>query len=132
MNRIREVLSLWVDEAQRAELRPVIHLPAAARASVRRALSARERAERAEVDASVVLRDSIRELTQRERLSTRDVAALLELSPSRVDQLKAERGGGRVVASDDDAGRKVAVSPARKTANKETASSPRRSAAKKP
>ncbi len=91
MNRIREALSLWVVDAQQAELSPVVHLPASARASVRRAMSARERAERAEEDAAGVVRDSIRELTQRENLSTRDVAALLELSSSRVDQLKDGR-----------------------------------------
>ena len=91
MNRIREALSMWVPEAERAELIPAIHLPAAARATVRRAAAARERAERAEHAATEVLRDSIRELSELGRLSTRDIAALLELSPSRVDQLKPDR-----------------------------------------
>lgn len=117
MNRIREALSLWVRDADRAELRPVVHLPAEARAVVRRALSARERAGRAEEEASGVLRDSIQELTRHENLSTRDVAALLELSPSRVDQLKPDWTGGRVVV--------------RKTAAKKAASTRRRTAAPK-
>lgn len=91
MNRIREALSLWVAGAERANLLHNAHLPAAARAMVRRAASARERAERAEEEASAVLRDSIRELTERESLSTRDIATLLDLSPSRVDQLKPGR-----------------------------------------
>ena len=110
MNRIREALSLWVDDARRAELRPVIHLPATARASVRRAIRVRERVERAEEEAAGVLRDSIRELTQRENLSTRDVAVLLELSSSRVDQLKDGRGKG-----DTGTERRVASSAARKS-----------------
>jgi predicted RNase H-like HicB family nuclease len=92
MNRIREALPLWVEDAGRADLDSVIHLPAAARASVRRALGARERVERAEEEAGAVLRDAVRELTQREHLSTRDVAALLQLSSSRVDQLRHGRG----------------------------------------
>ncbi|MCI0634881.1 MAG: type II toxin-antitoxin system HicB family antitoxin [Actinobacteria bacterium] len=91
MDRIREALSLWVAGAERANLLPMVHLPAATRATVRRAASARGRAERAEDEASKVLRDSIRELAEREHLSTRDIAALLELSPSRVDQLKPGR-----------------------------------------
>jgi predicted RNase H-like HicB family nuclease len=91
MNRIREALSLWVDEAERANLIPSVHLSAAARVTVRRASSARERAERAEEEALDTLRDAIRELKQRESLSTRDIATLLDLSPSRVDQLKPGR-----------------------------------------
>jgi len=131
MNRMREALSLWVDDADRAELRPVIHLPAATRASVRRALSARERVERAEEEAFGVLRDTILELTQRENLSTRDVAALLELSPSRVDQLKPGRGDGRVARRGAGTGRRVAASAARKTAAKRATSTKRRTAAKR-
>ena len=93
MSRIREALSLWAAGAEHADLVPVIHLPAAARATVRRAGTARGRAERAEEEAVVALRDSIRELMQWHGLSTRDVATLLELSPSRVDQLKPGRRG---------------------------------------
>lgn len=129
MNRIREALSLWVDDAPRAELRPVIHLPAAARASVQRALNARERAGRAEEEAFGVLRTSIQELTQRENLSTRDVAALLELSPSRVDQLKPRRGP-RAAKSGVSTGRGVAASAARKTVTKRDASAKKRTTAK--
>jgi len=91
MNRIREALALWEADAERAELVPEVHLPAGARAVVRRAAGARKRADRADEEAAHVLRDSIRLLKQREHLSTRDIAALLELSPSRVDQLKTDR-----------------------------------------
>lgn len=91
MNRIREALSLWVPGAERASLVPAIHLPAAARATVRRATTARRRAGRAEEEASGALEDAIHELRERESLSTRDIAILLELSPARVDQLKHHR-----------------------------------------
>lgn len=91
MNRIREALSLWVAEVERADLVPAVHLPTSARTVVRRAATARVRAQRAEEEASGVLRESVRALTRRENLSTRDVAVLLELSPSRVDQLKHAR-----------------------------------------
>ena len=90
MNRIREALSLWVDGAEGAELVPEVRLSTTARATVRRAASARRRAERAQDESAEILRDSIREL-RRQQLSTRDIAALLELSPSRVDQLKPHR-----------------------------------------
>ena len=127
MNRIREALSLWVADAERAELRPLVHLPAAARATVQRAATARERAERAEEEASGVLRESIRELTQRENLSTRDIAALLELSPSRVDQLKPGRTGG-TVKNGGRTGRRMPAGAARKTIAKRTAVPKRRAA----
>lgn len=90
IKRIREALSLWVDEAEGAELVPEVRLSTAARATVRRAASARRRAERAQDESAEILRDSIREL-RRQQLSMRDIAALLELSPSRVDQLKPHR-----------------------------------------
>lgn len=117
MNRVREALALWVPGADDADLRPIVHLPASTRATVRRAVAARERAERAEEEASGVLRDSIRALTRDESLSTRDVAALLELSPSRVDQLKhgrTKRAARRVAHS----GRRVSTTAARKTTRK--------------
>ncbi len=90
LRRAREALSLWVPGADEAELHPVIHLPADVRAAVRRAAHARAVAARAQEEALRTLRESIRRLTLDEGLSTRDVAALLELSPSRVDQLKQE------------------------------------------
>lgn len=93
MSRIREALSLWVAGAERADLVPAVHLPAAARTTVRRATAARRRAGRAEEEASGALEHAIRELRERERLSTRDIAVLLELSPARVDQLKPHRTG---------------------------------------
>ena len=114
MNRIREALSLWVTGAEQATLVPAIHLPAAVRATVRRATAVRERAKRAEDEALVVLRDSIRELTQQNSLSTRDVAVLLKLSPARVDQLKQARA--RKVATPQRVRSKAARGTATRTA----------------
>jgi predicted RNase H-like HicB family nuclease len=88
MNRIREALGLWVDDAEGAELAPVFHLSPPTQAQVKRALMTRERADRVQQEAVIVLRKTIGELTKREDLSIRDVAMLLKLSPARVDQLK--------------------------------------------
>jgi predicted RNase H-like HicB family nuclease len=115
MNRIREALSLWVTGAEQATLVPAIHLPAAVQATVRRATAVRERAKRAEDEALVVLRDSIRELTQQNSLSTRDVAVLLKLSPARVDQLKRARAR-KVVRSPQRVRSKAARRTATRTA----------------
>ena len=90
MNRIRQALTLWVTDADEADLVPEIHLPIAVRRQVGRALEARKRAAKAGEEASLVLIDAIAELTDREAMSVRDVATLLQLSPARVGQLKLE------------------------------------------
>jgi predicted RNase H-like HicB family nuclease len=88
MNRIRQALRLWVTDSDEADLVRKIHLPIAVRRQVGRALEARKRAAEAGEEASLVLIDAIAELTDRQTMSVRDVAALLELSPARVGQLK--------------------------------------------
>jgi predicted RNase H-like HicB family nuclease len=90
MHRIREALGLWVDDADDAELIPDIHLPPALKSRVDRARSARTRAERMEEEAARATLDAIKDLTDRHAMSVRDVAALLELSPARVGQLKPQ------------------------------------------
>jgi predicted RNase H-like HicB family nuclease len=95
MNRIRQALRLWVSDADEAELAPEIHLPIAARRHVGQALGARKRAAQAGEEASLVILSAIAELTDRQALSVRDVAALLELSPARVAQLKGSAGTKR-------------------------------------
>lgn len=122
MNRIREALALWVRDADQAELRPLVHLPAAARATVNRALGARERAERAQEEAAGILGKSIADLTQGEDLSVRDVAALLQISPARVGQLKQSK-------TTSHRGGLVEPGTRRRTAGRETAL--RRSTAKR-
>ena len=119
-----------MNAAEHAELVPVVHLPASARATVRRAVSARARAERAEEEAAALLQDSIRELTRRESLSTRDVATLLELSPSRIDQLKHARkkGAPRIAVW---SGSRVPAPAAQKTSGARRAATRKRTASKR-
>jgi predicted RNase H-like HicB family nuclease len=88
MNRVREALGLWIEDANEAELVPNVHLPFEVRRRVDRALVARQRAERADQEASHATIDAIAVLSERHAMSVRDVAALLELSPARVGQLK--------------------------------------------
>jgi predicted RNase H-like HicB family nuclease len=95
VNRIREALALWVDDAEEAEFILDIHLPAASRAEVRRSIAARERADQAQQEASERLRGAVRRLSG-EDLSVRDVAEVLALSPGRVQQIASEIGVRRV------------------------------------
>jgi predicted RNase H-like HicB family nuclease len=88
MKRIREALGLWIEDANEAELVPNIHLAASVRRRVDRALVARRRAQRMDEEASRATLDAIANLTDHEAMSVRDVAALLELSPARVGQLR--------------------------------------------
>jgi predicted RNase H-like HicB family nuclease len=88
MKRIREALGLWIEDASEAKLMPDIHLTASVRRRVDRALVARRRAQRMDEEASRATLDAITDLTDGEAMSVRDVAALLELSPARVGQLR--------------------------------------------
>jgi predicted RNase H-like HicB family nuclease len=82
-SRIREALSLFVDDAKRAELVEDIRLPAAMRRLVAAYQGARDRAERERKQAE----SAARRLAG--RLSRRDAAELLSLSHQRVQQLAA-------------------------------------------
>ena len=90
MNRIREALSLWVDDAVTAELEPEVQLSEPARSNVRRVRSARDRAQRAEDEARALLTETVRELTHEEGWSVRDVAGVIGLSPQRIHQISRE------------------------------------------
>ena len=90
MNRIREALSLWVDDAATADLQSDIRLSEPARSNVRRVRSARDRAQRAEEDAHALLAETVRELTRNEGWSVRDVAGVIGLSPQRIHQISRE------------------------------------------
>lgn len=90
MNRIREALSLWVDDAAVAQLQPDVRLTEPARSHVRRLMAARDRAESAHEDARELLLTTVQELTQDEGWSVRDVAGVVGLSPQRVHQVSRE------------------------------------------
>jgi predicted RNase H-like HicB family nuclease len=89
--RIREALSLWIEDADSATLRDEVRLPARARAAVRRARVERDRAERQHARAQDSLRSAAASLASGLGLSLRDAAELLGLSHQRIQQLTSER-----------------------------------------
>jgi len=93
--RIREALGLWVDDAERAELRFHVRLPDRFRREVTRSLRLRREQERTQTEAQESLRLAARSLTREAGLSLRDTADLLEISHQRVAQLVESRGRRR-------------------------------------
>lgn len=85
--RIREALSLWVDNAETAELVEHLRLPAQVRQSLRRSQAARTRAEKERESAQAATTATARELVEDLELSMRDAGELLGLSHQRVQQL---------------------------------------------
>jgi predicted RNase H-like HicB family nuclease len=84
--RIREALSLWVDDADSADLDVDVRLPAPLRDAVRRGRSARERAEQVKRVAKDEVASSVQVLEEA-GLSRRDAAELLGVSHQRVQQI---------------------------------------------
>jgi predicted RNase H-like HicB family nuclease len=89
--RAREALSLWVDDAERAELEFELHLPRDARTALRRASSARKATVEAAKASSVATNDAALFLVRDWDLSLRDAAELLGLSHQRLQQLLADQ-----------------------------------------
>lgn len=85
--RIREALSLWVDDAERAELDLDVELPPGIRRRIDEARSSRREAERAAEAAWTASAKAVKELTERSGLSLRDAAELVGLSHQRVHQI---------------------------------------------
>jgi predicted RNase H-like HicB family nuclease len=85
--RIREALSLWIDDADRATIAEEIRLPAAARVALNRARRARERADRERDLAQEETERTARTLLEDVGLGMRDAGELLGLSHQRIQQL---------------------------------------------
>lgn len=89
--RIRETLSLWVEDADTAELSEEIRLPGEARQAIRRSSAARRRAERGRDDAQKATLAAASVLVDRLGVGVRDAGELLGLSYQRVQQLVSGR-----------------------------------------
>ncbi len=85
--RIREALSLWVDDAEDAVIEEEIRLPAAARHALERAKRARARAERERSRAQEETERTARALLDEVGIGMRDAGELLGISHQRVQQL---------------------------------------------
>ena len=85
--RIREALSLWVDDAEDAVIEEQVRLPATARLALQRAKRARERAEWAQSRAQEETERTARALLDELGIGMRDAGELLGLSHQRVQQL---------------------------------------------
>ena len=84
--RVREALSLWVDDAEIAELVDDVRLPRDALAAVRQSNRARARLTRLRAEASSTTVDAVTRLDGL-GLGVRDAAYLLGLSFQRVQQM---------------------------------------------
>jgi predicted RNase H-like HicB family nuclease len=85
--RIREALSLWVDDADEAQLIDEVRLPMQAEQALTQYRVARQRADEERVKAQESTASAVRVLAGELHLSVRDTGELLGLSHQRVQQL---------------------------------------------
>jgi predicted RNase H-like HicB family nuclease len=85
--RIREALSLWVDDAESAELIEDVRLPARVRTAISRSRAARKQAKRERERARAAMKHAAETLVEDVGLGLRDAGELLEISHQRVQQL---------------------------------------------
>jgi predicted RNase H-like HicB family nuclease len=88
--RIREALSLWVDDASQAQLDFREHLPADVRRKLTAVHAARQKAGEAQAEAMRVAAAAVQDLTEKRGLSVRDAADLMGVSHQRVQQLASK------------------------------------------
>lgn len=93
--RIREALSLWVDDADTATIVDDIRLPANVARTLVDYQEARRRVEQERVKAQELTAAATRALTGDLHLSVRDASELLGLSHQRVQQIVANSGQGQ-------------------------------------
>lgn len=118
--RIREALSLWVDEADEVELDFREHLPADVRRELAAVRAARHKAGEAQTEAVRLAAAAVQDLTERRGLSVRDAADLIGVSHQRVQQLGSTRA--RLVTSTTSTSRaRRAVSAKRSSGSKRVA-----------
>lgn len=96
--RIREALSLFVEDAERAELVDRVRLPLAARRAVQAATRARGKLQRVQGEVQEAAVAAARVLVEETGLSLRDVGHLLGISFQRAHQLRQESAGARRAA----------------------------------
>jgi predicted RNase H-like HicB family nuclease len=90
-DRIREALTLFVDNAESARIEEDIRLPAAAKGAVSNAQQMRQRLEEARTRVSAAEGRAVRYLRKTMKLGHRDAGSILGLSHQRVHQLEQKR-----------------------------------------